>query len=67
MVQWLGLRTFTAVSQFQSLVGELGSHRPQGTAKTIKKTVTGRYVCYLCAYFPIPFSSACKEKDVSVF
>ena len=26
-VQWLGLSAFTAVPQFQSLVGELRSHR----------------------------------------
>ena len=26
-VQWLGLRTFTAVAKFQTLVGELGSHK----------------------------------------
>ena len=32
-VQWLGLRAFTAVSQFQSLVGELRSHKLQRVVK----------------------------------
>ena len=34
-VQWLGLCAFTAVSQFQSLVGELRSHKLQRVVKKI--------------------------------
>ena len=33
VVQWLGLRAFTAVAQVQSLVGELRSHKPCSAAK----------------------------------
>ena len=36
-VQWLGLRAFTAWALVQSLVGELRSHKPRGTAKEGKK------------------------------
>ena len=32
-VQWLGLSTFTAGAQFQSLVGKLKSHKPCGVTK----------------------------------
>ena len=39
MVQWLGLRAFTAVAQVQSLVGELRSHKPCSAAK--KKCISG--------------------------
>ena len=35
-VQWLGLRALTAVAQVQSLLGELRSYKPQGTAKKQK-------------------------------
>ena len=31
------VRTFTARARVQSLVGELGSHKPQGVAKTNKQ------------------------------
>ena len=31
-IQWLGLSTYTAVTQVQSLVGELRSHKLHGTA-----------------------------------
>ena len=37
MVQRLGLRAATAGQMGQSLVGELGSHMPQGTAKRQKR------------------------------
>ena len=37
-VQWLGLGTFTAVAQVQSLVGEIRSCKPSGAAK-IKKEI----------------------------
>ena len=37
MVQWLGLGAFTAVAQIQSLVRELRSHKPRGSAKKKKK------------------------------
>ena len=33
VVQWLGLGAFTLVAWVQSLVGELRSYKPQGTAK----------------------------------
>ena len=42
VVQWLGLRTFTAVTQAQSLVGELGSLEPGGIIKKEKKQVHRR-------------------------
>ena len=32
-VQWLGLGTFTAVAQVQSLDGGLGCHKPGGTVR----------------------------------
>ena len=35
-VRCLGLGAFTAVAQVQSLVRELKSHKPRGTAKKIK-------------------------------
>ena len=39
MVQWLGLSTFTAGTQVQSLVGELRFHKPGGySQKKNKKT-----------------------------
>lgn len=38
VVQWLGLRTFNALAQDQSLVGEQGSCKPRGTAKTKQNT-----------------------------
>ena len=37
VVQWLGLNTFTAAAQVQSLVGDLRSHMPCDTAKKEKK------------------------------
>ena len=37
-VQWLGLGAFTAGAQVRSLVGELRSRKPCGTAKTNKQT-----------------------------
>ena len=37
MVLWLGLGTFTAHAQVQSLVGELRSHKPHSTAKRKKE------------------------------
>ena len=36
MVQWLGLRSFTAVAWTQSLVGELESYKMCGMAKNKK-------------------------------
>ena len=36
-VRWLGLHAFTAVARVQSLVGEIRSHKPQGTAKKKEK------------------------------
>lgn len=38
VVQWLGLRTFNALAQDQSLVGEQGSCKSRGTAKTKQNT-----------------------------
>ena len=35
--QWLGLSTFSAVTQVSSLVRELRSHKPHGEAKKKKK------------------------------
>ena len=35
-VQWWGLSTFTAGAWVQSLVGEIGPHKPSGTAKKKK-------------------------------
>ena len=46
MVQWLGLGSFTARARVQSLVGELRSHKPRGTAKTkkiLEKPVAGGF------------------------
>ena len=36
-VEWLGLGTFTARAQVQSLVGELRSHKSCSAAKILKK------------------------------
>ena len=36
-VQWLGLGAFTSVAWVQSLVGEVRSCKPRGTAKKKKK------------------------------
>ena len=41
-VQWLGLSTFIAGAQVQSVVGELGSHKPHGAAKKKKKQPKNR-------------------------
>ena len=40
VVQWLGLSTFTAGAQVQSLVGELRSCKPHGVAKKKKNKET---------------------------
>ena len=42
-VHWLGLGAFTAGAHVQSLVGELRSHKPCGTAKTNKQTTMNLY------------------------
>ena len=39
-VQGLGLCAFTAVARVQSLVGELKSRKPRGTAKKTKNKIT---------------------------
>ena len=41
MVQWLGLGSFTAGAQVQSLVRELGSCKPHSMAK--KKKIINKY------------------------
>ena len=41
-VEWLGLGTFTARAQVQSLVGELRSHKSCSAAKSLKKKKDGQ-------------------------
>ena len=41
-VQWLGLGTFTAMAQVQSLVGEPRPHKPSSAVKKQKKSVTNQ-------------------------
>ena len=43
VVQWLGLNAFTAGVQFQSLVGELRSHKSCGMVKKNKNMVLFRF------------------------
>ena len=42
MVYWLGFNAFTAVAWVQSLVGELRSRKPHGTAKKKDKDLEMR-------------------------
>ena len=42
MVQWLGFSAFTPGAWVQSLVGELGPHKPSGTAKKKKKKLASQ-------------------------
>ena len=54
MVWWLGLGTFTAVVQVQSLVGELRFHKPDGTAKkNFKRLLIGEFCCIYFATIKI--------------
>ena len=43
MVQWLGLGSFTAGAQVQSLVRELVSCKPHSMAKKKKKKIINKY------------------------
>ena len=54
MVRRLGLGTFTAVVQVQSLVGELRFHKPDGTAKkNLKRLLIGEFCCIYFATIKI--------------